>query len=363
MPPHAKTTHHRMPWDQMLNIIENHINCGKPNQLPQTYRSIAIQAIAQTICDAMNKKVILPCSAAELQLAGSAKQATLLASVHIGRVSTPMVVVSSDDIPLIWYLPGVASKFMANEALHAVDELRGPLLAKFNSMVAAALKTEPEASAGPIRENSQMWGGVQIHIHLAGMPKVGRYGPAMDLRPSANLASCSAEMRSFMKRMKTLMQTVDLITFVLHPDSYTAGRTTLHGLRKQPLTKSWAEAWSSAFTCLAVMANRAAPAHRDSKGDKRQYDALLNFGSARTYLKVNNLHAEFEYGHGTAVYIAGSLFTHEVTTWVTGERVGLTFFMRKEVQGCFNNHTQVPWPRPMSKRQGDQLQNVMWQDN
>ncbi|KAL0955061.1 hypothetical protein HGRIS_003979 [Hohenbuehelia grisea] len=312
-----------------------------------------------------------------------------------------MVVVSSDDIPLIWYLPGVTSKFMANEALHVVDELRGPLLAKFNSMVAAALKTEPEASAGPIREKRASvcthhpvaskarpnapaaqqpnvgWrtspAYFVMHEHMKwpigsdtyspGWHAQGRSGPAMDLRPSANLASCSAEMRSFMKRMKTLMQTVDLITFVLHPDSYTAGRTTLHGLRKQPLTKSWAEAWLSAFTCLAVMANRAAPAHRDSKGDKRQYDALLNFGSARTYLKVNDLHAEFEYGHGTAVYIAGSLFTHEVTTWVTGERVGLTFFMRKEVQGCFNNHTQVPWPRPMSKRQGDQLQNVMWQDN
>ncbi len=130
----------------------------------------------------------------------------------------------------------------------------------------------------------------------------------------------------------------------VHPDSYRAGVKALNGMRTRarPDDVRWAELWQSVATAVAVVSNGTSPAHFDSKGDVKQFDALTNLGADQVELGFPDLGGSFHYHGGSVVLFSGRLFKHEVKDWVVGERIGYAYFMRAEVQKAFRERA-VGW--------------------
>ena len=128
------------------------------------------------------------------------------------------------------------------------------------------------------------------------------------------------------------------ILAVVHPELYKIGRDAILALSKQPHPVSTAEhiepvlkEWTSPFSAISVMANRACPFHRDVHGRNPWYDILLTVGEYENgRLDIPGIGIRLLYDSGTIVPIAGKVVRHGVPT-CAGERLSIAYYMRDNV--------------------------------
>ncbi|KAJ3891940.1 hypothetical protein GG344DRAFT_24813, partial [Lentinula edodes] len=136
----------------------------------------------------------------------------------------------------------------------------------------------------------------------------------------------------WLEQIQSVQVLSNLLLKLLHTELFDAGFTALRGLRQNSATQEWAMRWKSVFNCLCVVSSRTSKEHRDSNGDDHFFDILINVGFCEgAEMNIKGLGAQFSYRPGTAFVFSGKLWTHEVPTWKSGERVLYAYFMRPEV--------------------------------
>ena len=143
---------------------------------------------------------------------------------------------------------------------------------------------------------------------------------------------------------------MDGVISLISPELHTAGWDAISKLRLDPHTAKMATAWTSPYTGISVISNRATLSHVDGKGHKRWYDILLGFGTyTSASLRLPDISAELDYLPGTVIAINGKFLRHEVTSWIGGDRICYAHFMRKEVLDRLG--VSIPsWPLGHSTR-------------
>jgi hypothetical protein len=133
---------------------------------------------------------------------------------------------------------------------------------------------------------------------------------------------------------------VNLTLSLIHPELFNCGLLMLRKLRQLGGTKDIALEWQSVYTGVAIISNRATPAHRDSKGRPEWFDLLLNYSSIgnRAQLLIKDLGLNLDYSSGTVVGLCGSIFQHEVRSRGKGDRVCYAHFMRESVRKRLDVH-------------------------
>jgi hypothetical protein len=127
---------------------------------------------------------------------------------------------------------------------------------------------------------------------------------------------------------------IEEIFQILSPNIRFAARQAMHTLRQgqdQALATA-ATNWSSSFTGISVIANRATPAHIDAFGHHCWYDLLLAAGTYhQSSFNLPDLGIQMDYPPGTLIALTGKFIRHEVLDWDQGDRVCYAHFMRKAV--------------------------------
>lgn len=132
-----------------------------------------------------------------------------------------------------------------------------------------------------------------------------------------------------------MQETTDLLNAILsivHPELYQAGEDALHKLREAPefmKHRRWARAWTSVYTGVSVIANRACVPHRDPGGRADWFDMIVTLGKYReATMRWPDLAVSLDYPPGTVVFLAVKLIRHQVLHTVGGERLCHVWFMR-----------------------------------
>lgn len=137
-----------------------------------------------------------------------------------------------------------------------------------------------------------------------------------------------------MARVENAAYLLNAVLSVAHPELHDAGRNALKVLRTSPRHKNhrvYARRWTSVYSGVSVICNRACPPHRDPGGREDWYDMLLTLGRyADGILKMPDLGATFAYAPGTVMLLPSKCLRHAVPP-VVGERVCYAWFMRDNV--------------------------------
>ena len=89
--------------------------------------------------------------------------------------------------------------------------------------------------------------------------------------------------------------------------------------------------WSSVFTNMQLIANRAAPLHRDPNTLAPWFDLLCTVGDYEDcFMYIPTLGIILEYPPGTVVAFSGRLLRHAVNR-VEGNRYTMAYYMRRAV--------------------------------
>ena len=89
--------------------------------------------------------------------------------------------------------------------------------------------------------------------------------------------------------------------------------------------------WSSVFTNMQLIANRAAPLHRDPNTLAPWFDLLCTVGEYEDcFMYIPTLGIILEYPPGTLVAFSGRLLRHAVNR-VEGNRYTMAYYMRRAV--------------------------------
>lgn len=139
-----------------------------------------------------------------------------------------------------------------------------------------------------------------------------------------------------------------------HPQLFDAATKVMSQLRSYPNTQDIARKWTSVFSGIAVIVNRATPAHTDRGGRPQWYDCLTSLGTfSSATLDLPELGLSLLYRPGTVVNICGNVLQHQVKgEWGAGDRVCYARFMRKAIFERFQvkcegwvNRDDFPNPR------------------
>ncbi|KAF4580246.1 hypothetical protein EYR40_003228 [Pleurotus pulmonarius] len=320
---------------------------GYFSELPLSWRGVAVGQIGNVLRRAyqniggllpgsigawlMFSLVTLPVTADELTAASHKQRTVLLGDVRLGQVNKATVLVSKDKKPLIIYLPHAIAKHVERKATVATAGIDSILARGMKSKGNWRSQRERFKPYGKLPIGQEAFSGgwyAQGHANSKALPR-----PSVSLRSHKN----SNATEQWLKETATLNKSINLIMGAVHPDSYRAGVKALDGMRTRarPGDIKWAELWQSVATAVAVVSNGTSPAHFDSKGDVKQFDALTNLGADQVELGFPDLGGSFHYHGGSVVLFSGRLFKHEVKDWVVGERIGYAYFMRAEVQKAF----------------------------
>ena len=153
------------------------------------------------------------------------------------------------------------------------------------------------------------------------------------VKPSVSLRNnWTRGTRSWLMRMGSVMQFLNKILALTHPELYHAGKTALGILQQGKDMNNYTQPWKSVFTGVVVISNQKTPEHWDSKGHLSWYDLVLSVGTYQNaWFKTPDLGAQFLYKPGTVILLCGKLLTHEVPGWDKGDRVCHAYFMRNTV--------------------------------
>lgn len=150
-----------------------------------------------------------------------------------------------------------------------------------------------------------------------------------EAKPSITLKHKTAN--PWLSRINDTEREVDILFSLIAPslhDSATKAMEMIKNIHKLDNVQKWPTAYSG----IAVLANRKTLCHRDPGGCHEWYDLLISAGThTKAYLKVWDIGAEFEYNPGTAIAICGKVFKHSVEHWEGGERICYAHFMRDDV--------------------------------
>jgi hypothetical protein len=150
------------------------------------------------------------------------------------------------------------------------------------------------------------------------------------IQPSASLRGPEAEQ--WLQASASLQKISNDILSLIHPNLYQNAMDALNVLRQKKITAETANAWHSAFTGIAVIANRRTLPHRDRLGSEAWYDILFALGSyENAKLVMSEIGLSMDYSSGTAVALCGKVFKHEVQEWGDGDRICYAMFMRHKV--------------------------------
>ena len=111
---------------------------------------------------------------------------------------------------------------------------------------------------------------------------------------------------------------LNLTLSLIHPELFNCRLLMLQKLWQLETTKDVAWKWQSVYTGIAIISNRATPAHWNSKGRPEWFDLLLNYSSIgnRAQLLVKDLGLTLEYSTGTIVGFVDQSFS---IRWGLGE--------------------------------------------
>ncbi|KAF4580711.1 hypothetical protein EYR38_002997 [Pleurotus pulmonarius] len=301
---------------------------GYFSELPLSWRGVAVGQIGNVLRRAyqniggllpgsigawlMFSLVTLPVTADELTAASHKQRTVLLGDVRLGQVNKATVLVSKDKKPLIIYLPHAIAKHVERKATVATAGIDSILARGMKSKGNWRSQRERFKPYGKLPIGQEAFSGgwyAQGHANSKALPR-----PSVSLRSHKN----SNATEQWLKETATLNKSINLIMGAVHPDSYRAGVKALDGMRTRarPGDIKWAELWQSVATAVAVVSNGTSPAHFDSKGDVKQFDALTNLGADQVELGFPDLGGSFHYHGGSVVLFSGRLFKHEVKDWV-----------------------------------------------
>ena len=133
---------------------------------------------------------------------------------------------------------------------------------------------------------------------------------------------------------------LDAVLAICSPSQHAAGQAAraklLSGDPALRTLPEVARTWNSAFTGLALMANRRSPVHRDSQGRAVWYDLLMSLGPYhRSCLDFPDLGLSLAYPPRTLSLVLGKNIRHAVEGW-TGEQLCYAYFMRDKVHACLD---------------------------
>lgn len=125
---------------------------------------------------------------------------------------------------------------------------------------------------------------------------------------------------------------------VIHPDMYAAGREAMVRLSQNPDVASNAEdlktilrIWSTPFSALSVISNRATPTHIDGGARHPWPDILLTVGTYKyAEMDLPTLGYRLEYRPNTMVVVLSKAIPHGVQRCKT-DRVCIAMYMKDNV--------------------------------
>ncbi|KAJ8518041.1 hypothetical protein ONZ45_g4828 [Pleurotus djamor] len=300
--------------------------------MPAHWRGLRVEQLASDLATAFENRVVLPVTAARLTQATTGKRTRMLDGIELGDVTQPMLVLSSDGIPLIVYLPSLLSSQTQMDFAQSVSTISSILMKPLTDKKRSQRwRTAPKHFARPVRGLSVV--GAETFSpgwYTRFSKRVGPPKPSISLRRKRNIGQAT----SWLKQLRGLFTVGDVLLSLFHPQSYVHGQRTINTLKTSDdaSTAYWANHWPSVFSCLSALANRRSPLHLDGKGDSKQFDALFNTGTAKTVIRLRQLGAIFAYPPGASMMFSGRVFEHDSPGWFEGERVGFVLHMRPEVQ-------------------------------
>jgi hypothetical protein len=125
------------------------------------------------------------------------------------------------------------------------------------------------------------------------------------------------------------------IARVAHPALYDAGREAFAAMQELPEIGECLRTWSSVFSGVSIIANREAPAHRDTGTLARWFDVLATIGGdADTKLNLLSIGAEMAYRSGTVALFSGASLVHSVPA-CEADRVCFAYYMKNKIHERF----------------------------
>jgi hypothetical protein len=86
--------------------------------------------------------------------------------------------------------------------------------------------------------------------------------------------------------------------------------------------------WATPFTAMSLISNRETPLHRDLKGGRNFFDAILTFGNYEEgRFQIPEAGLRFRYESGTVVFLESRSLEHGASP-VLGERCCMVLFFR-----------------------------------
>ncbi|KIO03580.1 hypothetical protein M404DRAFT_107466, partial [Pisolithus tinctorius Marx 270] len=143
----------------------------------------------------------------------------------------------------------------------------------------------------------------------------------------------NTSIREWVDQMSDTNALLSVILHVIHPQMYVDGREALICLGKQAEQRadldmsSILPIWSSTYSSMSVMVNRATCYHRDINGWDPWYDMLVTVGDYPPLdFVIPMLNLQLRYNPGTIIAFSGSALEHGVGA-VDSDRACLAYYM------------------------------------
>ena len=153
---------------------------------------------------------------------------------------------------------------------------------------------------------------------------------------------CTSSGGAFMKAISHSEILIDSVLALCNREQYGIGAQAINMLKFEGnVSHPNVSIWPSVFSGMAVIVNRATPAHRDKGASPPVFDLLASFGThVSATISMPDIQADLSYAPGTIVLVCGRVLRHEVQIWEGGERICMAHYMRDNV------HNRLGLPRP-----------------
>jgi len=139
---------------------------------------------------------------------------------------------------------------------------------------------------------------------------------------------------------------MNVILYLTHPLQYASSKDARAKIILSGPDHRVAEhlkTWNSLFSGMSWMINRQTPSHRDGSGYTAGFDFLSVAGVASSVLELPDLGLKLSYERGCVVGLAGKALSHEVASWMGGDRICCARWIRQQVFQDLNA-VGVDWP-------------------
>ncbi|KAI6155879.1 hypothetical protein BKA82DRAFT_4011289 [Pisolithus tinctorius] len=200
------------------------------------------------------------------------------AAERYAEVTEPSILVTNSNTIRIWYLPDALSPKRRADVWYRLHLLREPLR--------ESIKASPQAwrtDKSYFRDNAELKGAINLSPAWF---QQGR-GPQNGFPEASWLLKSRTEntsTREWVDQMSDTNALLSAILHVIHPRMYADGREALICLGKQAEQQADSDMssilpiWSSTYSSMSVMVNRATCYHRDINGRDPWYDMLVTVG-------------------------------------------------------------------------------------